>query len=221
MNVSLRMIESFGYVKIHEAYLGSSTSEKKINDQLKEWYLISNAIKMPAFSISNHRGLLMNVARDVAGGIQALLTAISPGSLFSDDASRNMKRSFARLWRSAWENYAQAIGLSSSQLEMYVDVGLKVPIIYAAVVLGDKSAMSLIEGYIDISDVCELILESGELLYFMNSVLCWFVYIKFNESLDLRNLLTRLVGLDNTTFAELLREGDIDAFNDYCSNRFK
>lgn len=221
MNVSLRMLEACGYGKIHEAYLGSEKAEEVIDNQLKEWCVISSAIKMPAFSVSNHKSLLMKVDKTICGGMQSILNELPSFDSYDDTFSRNVKRSFARLWRAVWENYAQAVDLPASQLEAYIDVGLKVPFIYAAVVQGDKEAMALIEDCVDIGDVSDLILESTEFLAFMNSVVCWFAYIKCFDNIDLRSLLYWLLIVDNSTFTMLLSSGEVGAFNDYCSEHLK
>jgi len=207
-------IKDFGLRKIAANYLGSTPefsdlagSDTEANDFssiLRESYLLFSVLKMPAVSLLSNWSAVTGLDNTYIGGMREFLNAIDPLMGFDNEVPKNTKSKFRNSWNNLWIRFGELAFISSLDVGMLNEVGLKLPLYLAATYEGNKDALTLIKDIRTTIDQEQGIIEV--LVSFFNTVLRWVTVSDQVDGFTFSGILEDIALKDNKAFCEKYAE---------------
>jgi len=201
MNISTNEIKDLGLMKIYEHYFGTD-EVIDISCVLSECFLLFSTFKLPAYSFLAYWNDVTAKLDDAdIGGMKEFVRAINPLIEVDNDVSKDVKCSFRNSWNSLWTRFGKLLyrPLSSSDLAIISEVGLKLPLFLAANAQCNEVAIKLTR---DIRVTTEQEDKIYVVASFYNTVLRWVTVCDRLNILMESEIWDDLTLKDNKAFCE-------------------
>lgn len=207
-------IKELGLRKIAANYFGSTAelsdlagSDTEVNDfssTLRENYLLFSVLKMPAFSLLSNWSAVTDLDNTYIGGMRDFIKAIDPLMEFENEVPKSARSKFRNSWNNLWIKFGELAFITSSDVGMLNEVGLKLPLYLAAMYASNEDAMTLTKDIRTTIDQEQGIIDV--LLPFFNTVLRWVTVSDRTNVFTFSSILDDIGLKDNKAFCEKYAE---------------